>query len=104
MHPKLHAHSLRKLYLAYHLQVKKTGADRMPSINTKKLLNHTHENTSVFYNGTIKITGELVDIIDNTDYSKLKVVELKNILKSKNIKYKHNIKKADLIALIKTST
>lgn len=104
IHPQLHAHSLRKLYLAYHLQVKKTGADRMPSINTKRLLNHTNEAGSVFYNGTIKITGELADIIDNTDYTKLKVVELKIILKSKNIKYKHNIKKADLIALIKTST
>jgi hypothetical protein len=100
IHPELHAHALRKLYLAYHLQIKKTGADKIPSINTKKLLNHNNENASIFYTGVVKITGELNDIIDNTDYSKLKVAELKTILNSKNIKFNSKMKKADMISLI----
>jgi integrase len=100
IHPELHAHALRKLYLSYHLQVRKTGADKMPSINTKRLLNHSNENASIYYNGVVKITGELNDIIDNTDYSKMKVIDLKNLLKTKNIKFKYNMKKADLINLI----
>jgi len=100
IHETLHAHSLRKLYLTYHLQVRKTGADKIPSINTKRLLNHSNEGGSVFYTGVVKITGELNDIIDNTDYSKMKVIDLKNLLKTKNIPFKSNMKKADLINLI----
>jgi len=100
IHPDLHAHALRKLYLAYHLQIKKTNADKMPSINTKKLLNHSNENASVYYNGAVKITGELNDVIDNRDYTKMKVAELKDVLKSKNIPFKSNTKKAELLKLL----
>ena len=100
IHPELHAHALRKLYLAYHLQIKKTDADKLPSINTKKLLNHSNENASVYYNGAVKITGDLNDIIDNRDYTKMKIAELKDVLKSKNITFKSNTKKADLLKLL----
>ena len=101
IHPDLHAHSLRKLYLSYHLQIRKTGADKIPSINTKRLLNHTNEAGSVFYTGVIKITGELTEIIDNTDYSKMKLIELKNILRSKGVFTVLKTKKDDLINMIK---
>ena len=100
IHSKLHAHALRKLYLAYHLQIKKTGTDNLPSVNTKKLLNHSNENASIYYNGAVKITGDLADVIDNTDYSKMKIIELKAVLTSKNISFKSNMKKAELIKLI----
>ena len=96
----LTAHSLRKLYLAYHLQIKKTDADKMPSINTKKLLNHKNEAGSVFYTGAVKITGELNDIIDSNDYTKYTIAKLKDILTSKNIKYTSKMKKTELIKLI----
>lgn len=101
IHPDLHAHALRKLYLAYHLQVRNTGADKFSSVNTKRLLNHSNEATSVYYNGVVKITGKLSDIIDNTDYSKMKLIDLKNILRSKGIFNVLKTKKADLINLIK---
>ena len=100
IHPELHAHALRKLYLAYHQQIKKTDADKLPSINTKKLLNHSNENASVYYNGAVKITGELKDVIDNTDYSKYTIAKLKDVLKSKNIPFKSNTKKAELLKLL----
>lgn len=100
IHPELHAHALRKLYLAYHLQIKKTDADKLPSINTKKLLNHSNENASVYYNGAVKITGDLNDIIDNRDYTKMKIAELKDVLKSKNITFKSNTKKEELLKLL----
>jgi len=100
IHSELHAHALRKLYLAYHLQIKKTGTDNLPSVNTKKLLNHSNENASIYYNGAVKITGELADIIDNVDYSKYTIVKLKAVLTSKNIPFKSNMKKAELIKLI----
>jgi len=100
IHCELHAHALRKLYLAYHLQIKKTGTDNLPSVNTKKLLNHSNENASIYYNGAVKITGDLADVIDNTDYSKMKIIELKAVLTSKNISFKSNMKKAELIKLI----
>ena len=100
IHPDLHAHSLRKLYLSYHQQIKKTDADKLPSINTKKLLNHSNENASVYYNGAVKITGELNDVIDNRDFTKMKVAELKDVLKSKNIKYTSKIRKNELINLL----
>ena len=100
IHKELHAHALRKLYLAYHLQIKKTGTDNLPSVNTKKLLNHSNENASIYYNGAVKITGDLADVIDNTDYSKMKIIELKAVLTSKNISFKSNMKKAELIKLI----
>ena len=96
----LTAHSLRKLYLAYHQQIKKTDADKLPSINTKKLLNHSNENASVYYNGAVKITGELNDIIDNTDYSKMKIADLKDVLKTKNIKHTSKMKKKELVELL----
>jgi len=96
----LNAHALRKLYLAYHQQIKKTDADKLPSVNTKKLLNHSNENASVYYNGSVKITGELKDIIDNRDYTKMKVAELKDVLKSKNISFNSKQKKADLLKLL----
>jgi len=100
IHPDLHAHSLRKLYLSYHQQIKKTDADKIPSINTKKLLNHKNEAGSVFYTGVVKITGELKDIIDNRDFTKMKVAELKDVLQSKNIKYTSKMKKIELINLL----
>jgi len=100
IHPDLHAHSLRKLYLSYHQQIKKTDADKIPSINTKKLLNHKNEAGSVFYTGVVKITGELKDIIDNRDFTKMKVAELKDVLQSKNIKYTSKMKKQELINLL----
>ena len=96
----LTGHTLRKLYLAYHLQIKKTDADKLPSLTTQKLLNHNNENASVYYNGAVKITGELKDVIDNTDYSKYTIVKLKDVLKSKNIPFKSNTKKAELIKLL----
>jgi integrase len=96
----LTGHTLRKLYLAYHLQIKKTDTDKLPSLTTQKLLNHNNEITSVYYNGAVKITGELKDVIDNTDYSKYTIAKLKDVLKSKNIPFKSNTKKADLIKLL----
>ena len=100
IHPDLHAHALRKLYLSYHQQIKKTDADKLPSINTKKLLNHSNENASVYYNGAVKITGEIKDIIDNRDYNKMKITDLKDVLQSKNIKYTSKMKKIELINLL----
>ena len=100
IHPDLHAHALRKLYLSYHQQIKKTDADKLPSINTKKLLNHSNENASVYYNGAVKITGEIKDIIDNRDYNKMKIADLKDVLQSKNIKYTSKMKKQELINLL----
>ena len=100
IHPDLHAHALRKLYLSYHQQIKKTDADKLPSINTKKLLNHSNENASVYYNGAVKITGEIKDIIDNRDYNKMKIADLKDVLQSKNIKYTSKMKKIELINLL----
>ena len=96
----LTGHTLRKLYLAYHLQIKKTDTDKLPSLTTQKLLNHQGEAGSVYYNGAVKITGELKDIIDNTDYSKYTIAKLKDVLKSKNIPFKSNTKKAELIKLL----
>jgi integrase len=96
----LTGHTLRKLFLAYHLQIKKTDADKLPSVATKKLLNHTNENSSLYYNGAVKITGELKDVIDNRDFTKMKVAELKDVLKSKNISYTSKMKKTELIKLL----
>lgn len=96
----LTGHTLRKLYLAYHLQIKKTDADKLPSLTTQKLLNHQGEAGSVYYNGAVKITGELKDVIDNTDYSKYTIAKLKDVLKSKNIPFKSNTKKAELLKLL----
>jgi integrase len=99
INPNLTGHSLRKIYLAYHRQVLKTDADKLPSVSTARLLNHSNENASTYYAGAVKISGDTTkDII--TDYSKLKVVDIKNILKSKNIKFKSKAKKAELISLI----
>jgi integrase len=99
INPNLTGHSLRKIYLAYHRQVLKTDADKLPSVSTARLLNHRNENASTYYAGAVTISGDTSkDII--TDYSKLKVVELKDILKNKGIKYKSKAKKAELISLI----
>ena len=101
INPNLTGHTLRKLYLTYHLKVKKTDADKLPSIATKKLLNHTNEQASTYYNGAVNIIGDnLKDIIDNRDYTKMKVAELKDVLKSKNISFNTKQKKADLLKLL----
>jgi len=100
IHPELSGHTLRKIYLSYHKQILNTDADKLPSIRTKKLLNHTSENASTFYNDAVNITGELKDIIDRTDYTKMKVVELKAVLTSKNIPFKSKTNKTELLKLI----
>ena len=100
IHPELSGHSLRKIYLAYHLHILKTDPDKLPSINTKNLLNHTGESTSTYYNGAVKINGDVVDVIDRTDYSKYTIVKIKEVLKSKNISFKSNAKKYELINLL----
>ena len=101
INPNLTGHTLRKLYLTYHLKVRKTDADKLPSIATKKLLNHTNEGASLYYNGAVNIIGDdLKDIIDNTDYSKYTIAKLKDVLKSKNIAFKSNTKKAELLKLL----
>ena len=98
--PELSGHSLRKLYVAYHKQVLNTDPDKLPSVSTARLLNHQSENASTYYTGAVKITGELKDVIDRTDYSKYTIAKLKDVLKSKNIPFKSNTKKAELIKLI----
>lgn len=100
IHPDLSGHSLRKLYVAYHKQIKKTDPDKLPSVSTARLLNHRGENASTYYTGAVNITGDLADIIDNTDYSKYTIAKLKAVLTSKNISFKSNMKKAELIKLI----
>jgi integrase len=95
------AHSLRKLYLTYQLHIKKFEPDKLPSVKTKKLLNHSSEATSVFYTNVINITGELKDVIKNDkDYNKMKITDIKKILKDCNISFHSKLKKAELIALI----
>ena len=101
INPNLTGHTLRKLYLAYHRQVKKTDADKLPSIATKNLLNHTNEGASMYYNGAVNIVGDnLKDIIDNTNYSKYTIAKLKDVLKSKNISYTSKMKKPELLKLL----
>jgi len=95
------AHSLRKLYLTYQVHIKKFEADKLPSIKAKKLLNHSTENSTTYYSGAINITGELKDVIRNDkDYSKMKITDIKKILKDCNISFHSKMKKNDLIALI----
>lgn len=98
--PDLTGHSLRKLYVAYHKQIKKTDPDKLPSVSTARLLNHRGENASTYYTGAVNITGELADIIDNTDYSKYTIAKLKDVLTTKNIPFKSKSNKAELIKLI----
>ena len=100
INPNLSGHSLRKVYLAYHRQVLNTDADKLPSISTARLLNHQGENASAYYAGAVKITGELKDIIDRTDYSKYTIAKLKDVLKSKNISFNSKQKKAELLKLL----
>jgi integrase len=100
INPDMSGHSLRKLYLAYHKQILKTYNDKLPSVGTAKLLNHNGEGASTFYTGSVNITGELKDVIDRVDYNKMKVVEIKEVLKSKNITFKAKAKKADLVKLL----
>jgi len=100
INPDISGHSLRKLYLAYHKQILKTYNDKLPSVGTAKLLNHNGETASTFYTGSVNITGELKDVIDRVDYSKMKVAEIKEVLKSKNITFKAKAKKADLVKLL----
>jgi len=95
------AHSLRKLYLTYQLHIKKFEPEKLPSVKTKKLLNHSNETTSVFYTNVINITGELKDVIKNDkDYTKMKITDIKKILKDCNISYTSKMKKNELIDLI----
>ena len=96
----LSGHSLRKLYVAYHKQILNTDPDKLPSVSTARLLNHQSENASTYYTGAVKITGDLKDIIDKTDYSKYNIPKLKELLKSKNISYTSKMKKAELLKLI----
>ena len=100
INPTLSGHSLRKLYVAYHRQVLNTDPDKLPSISTARLLNHQGENASAYYAGAVKITGDLKDIIDRTDYSKYTIAKLKDVLKSKNINYTSKMKKNELINLL----
>ena len=95
------AHSLRKLYLAYQLHIKNFEADKLPSIKTKKLLNHSSENATVYYTNAINITGELKDVVRNDKgYSKIKIADIKKILKDCNISFNSKLRKEQLIALI----
>jgi len=95
------AHSLRKLYLTYQVHIKKFQADKLPSVKAKKLLNHSSENSTTYYTGAINITGELKDVIRNDkDYTKMKITDIKKILKDCNISFHSKLKKAELIALI----
>jgi hypothetical protein len=96
----LSGHSLRKLYVAYHKQILNTDPDKLPSVSTARLLNHNSENASTYYTGAVKITGDLKDVIDKTDYSKYNIPKLKELLKSKNISYTSKMKKAELLKLI----
>jgi integrase len=97
----LSAHSLRKLYLTYQIEIKNFEPDKLPSLKTKKLLNHSNENAGAFYTGAIKITGDLKDVVkDNSKYNKMKITDIKKILDDCSIKYKSNMKKNELIALI----
>jgi len=100
IHPELTGHSLRKLYVAYHSQILKTHSDNLPSVSTARLLNHSNENASTYYTGAVKITGELKDVIDRTDYSKYTIAKIRDVLKSKNIKYTSKMKKKELVELL----
>jgi len=95
------AHSLRKSYLTYMVEVKKFRPDLLPSIRTKMLLNHDNENTSVFYNGSVKFDGVNNDTAKNVEkYNCMKITDIKKILDDSNIKYKSKMKKTELIDLI----
>jgi len=98
--PNLSGHTLRKLYVAYHRQVLNTDPDKLPSVSTARLLNHKGEGASTYYTGAVKITGDLKDVIDKTDYSKYNIPKLKELLKSKNISYTSKMKKAELLKLL----
>ena len=100
INPTLSGHSLRKLYVAYHRQILNTDPDKLPSVSTARLLNHQGENASSYYTGAVKITGELKDVIDRTDYSKYTIAKLKDVLTSKNISYTSKMKKTELIKLL----
>ena len=100
INPTLSGHSLRKVYLAYHRQVLNTDDDKLPSVSTARLLNHQGENASTYYTGAVKITGELKDVIDRTDYSKYTIAKLKDVLKSKNISFNSKMKKPELLKLL----
>jgi len=100
INPTLSGHTLRKLYVAYHRQILKTDPDNLPSVSTARLLNHQGENASAYYNGAVKISGELKDVIDRTDYSKYTIAKLKDLLKSKNIPFTSKMKKDELLKLL----
>tara|TARA_R100001198_G_C5197677_1_gene187935 strand:- start:79 stop:1023 length:945 start_codon:yes stop_codon:yes gene_type:complete len=100
INPELTGHSLRKLYVAYHQQILNTDPDKLPSVSTARLLNHQGENASTYYTGAVKITGELKDVIDRTDYTKYTIAKLKDVLKSNNINYTSKMKKAELLKLL----
>jgi hypothetical protein len=53
-----------------------------------------------YYNDAVKITGELIDVIDRTDYSKYTIAKLKDLLKSKNIPFKSKTNKTELLKLL----
>jgi integrase len=95
------SHTLRALYLTYQVEIKNFEPDKLPSIKTKKLLNHSNENAGVFYTGAVKITGQLEDVVKNDKiYTKMKITDIKKILDDCNIKYHSKLKKNQLIALI----
>ena len=100
INPNISGHTLRKIYLSYHKQILNTEPDKLPSVRTKQLLNHSSENASAFYNDAVNITGELKDVIDRTDYSKYTIAKLKDVLTSKNISYTSKMKKTELIKLL----
>ena len=100
INPSLSGHSLRKMYVAYQRQVLNIDPDKLPSISTARLLNHNGEGASTYYTGAVNITGELKDVIDRTDYSKYTIAKLKDVLKSKNITFKSNTKKEELLKLL----
>ena len=98
--PTLTGHTLRKLFVAYHRQVLKTDPDNLPSVSTARLLNHQGEHASNYYNGAVKISGDIRDVIDRTDYTKYTIAKLKDVLTSKNISFTSKMKKNELISLI----
>jgi len=100
LQPNLSGHTLRKLYVAYHRQILKTDADKLPAVSTARLLNHKGESASTYYTGAVNITGDLKDVIDKTDYSKYTIAKLKELLKSKNISYTSKMKKTELLKLL----
>jgi integrase len=96
--PKLHAHSLRSMYLYYITKVQKALDKQLPSVQTKELLNHTNESTSIFYNG--KVILDVSTDIFKEQYDKMTVKQIKELLDQRSIKYTTKMLKPKLIELL----